>query len=122
MRVQRRFGENDLRHFEPVVAEQRHRVHDDRYAVRGNDRIAFERPRAHDGQSFQVERRAREMAQQADVEFFEIDPCVEHLIGFALHDLGDLPLSNIGATKAATRTTATTMATIFTIFFISYLF
>ena len=36
-------------------------------------------------------RRAEEMAQQADVEFFEIDPCVEHLIGFALHDLGDLP-------------------------------
>ena len=91
MRVQRRFGEDDLCHFEPVVAEQRHRVHDDRYAVRGNDRIAFERPRAHDGQPFQVERRAREMAQQADVEFFEIDPCVEHLIGFALHDLGDLP-------------------------------
>ncbi len=62
------------------------------------------------------------MAQQADVEFFEIDPCVEHPLASRFTIWAIFPLSNIGATKAATRTTATTMATIFTIFYISYLF
>lgn len=64
------------------------------------DRIAFERPRAHDGQSFQVERRAREMAQQLMSSFLKSTRASSISLASRFTIWAIFPLSNIGATKS----------------------
>ena len=88
--MHRRRGEDDLRHLESAVAEKRHQIDDHRNTPCGDDRVAFETVDAHQRQPLQFHRSVGEMAQQADVEFLEIQPGGEHCIGLALHDVGDL--------------------------------
>ena len=90
VRMHGRRREDHLRHLEPAVAEERHQVDDHRNPLRGDDRVALKTVHAHQCEPFQIQRSVREMAQEADIEFLEIELRREHFIGFALHDVGDL--------------------------------
>ena len=86
--VQRRGRKDDFGDLEPLVAEERQQVDDHRNTPCGNDGVALETLRTHEGQPLELDRRMGEMAQQTDVQLLEIEFCRQHGVGLALDDFG----------------------------------
>ena len=83
-------GEDDLGYFEALVAEERKEIDDHRDALGGRDRVALEPPDAHERQPPDLQRRMGQVAQQADVQFLEVETGLQQLVGFVFDDRGDL--------------------------------